>query len=209
MPLTFCARKVASDSQVLCKCDQPLKIFCWKWPQNSEPDSQKHFGNPQRSSLNVLCSGDLWRQLTHYAHTTNGALRNTPVQRKYPIHSCREMLREAVNWIPAQRWPILSLTTKHRAIRWQIFCCPIKSANWQYGKIIMQCSTKCLINKNVQKLEVGWTNYGHRATGGPLNIFCDLRIHQFLKLGVNYPPGVICDSSGGNAEPKPQCCSVL
>jgi len=29
------------------------------------------------------------------------------------------------------------------------------------------------------------------------------------KLGVNYPPGVICGSSGGNAEPKPQCCSVL
>ena len=29
------------------------------------------------------------------------------------------------------------------------------------------------------------------------------------KLGVNYSPGVICRSSGGNAEPKPQCCSVL
>ena len=29
------------------------------------------------------------------------------------------------------------------------------------------------------------------------------------KLGVNYPPGVICGSSGGNAEPKPHCCSVL
>ena len=28
-------------------------------------------------------------------------------------------------------------------------------------------------------------------------------------LGVNYPPGAICGSSGGNAEPKPQCCSVL
>jgi len=24
------------------------------------------------------------------------------------------------------------------------------------------------------------------------------------KLGVNYPSGVICDSSWGNAEPKPQ-----
>jgi len=29
------------------------------------------------------------------------------------------------------------------------------------------------------------------------------------KLGVNYPPGVICDSLEGNAEPKPQCCSTL
>jgi len=29
------------------------------------------------------------------------------------------------------------------------------------------------------------------------------------KLGVNYPPGVKCDSSVGNAEPKPHCCSVL
>jgi len=29
------------------------------------------------------------------------------------------------------------------------------------------------------------------------------------KLGVNYPPGVICDSSGGNTEVKPQCYSVL
>jgi len=29
------------------------------------------------------------------------------------------------------------------------------------------------------------------------------------KLGVNYPPGVICDSSGAQGEPKPQCCSVL
>ena len=29
------------------------------------------------------------------------------------------------------------------------------------------------------------------------------------KLGVNYLPGVICDSSGGNSERKPQCCSVL
>ena len=29
------------------------------------------------------------------------------------------------------------------------------------------------------------------------------------KLGINYPPGVICDSLGGNAEPKPYCCSVL
>ena len=27
-------------------------------------------------------------------------------------------------------------------------------------------------------------------------------------LGVNYPQGVICDSLGGNAEPKPHCCSV-
>jgi len=30
-----------------------------------------------------------------------------------------------------------------------------------------------------------------------------------LKLGVNYHLGVICNSSRGNAEPKPQCCSVL
>jgi len=29
------------------------------------------------------------------------------------------------------------------------------------------------------------------------------------KLGVNYSPGVICDSLVGNAEPKPQFCSVL
>jgi len=29
------------------------------------------------------------------------------------------------------------------------------------------------------------------------------------KLGLNYPPGVICDSSGGNAEPKSRCYSVL
>jgi len=29
------------------------------------------------------------------------------------------------------------------------------------------------------------------------------------KLGVNYPLGVICDSSGVNAKPKPHCCSVL
>jgi len=29
------------------------------------------------------------------------------------------------------------------------------------------------------------------------------------KLGVNYPPGVICDSSECNAEPKPQFCSIL
>ena len=27
-------------------------------------------------------------------------------------------------------------------------------------------------------------------------------------LGVNYPPGVICDSLEGNAEPKPHCCYV-
>ena len=29
------------------------------------------------------------------------------------------------------------------------------------------------------------------------------------KQGVNYPLGVICDSFGGNVEPKPQCCSIL
>jgi len=29
------------------------------------------------------------------------------------------------------------------------------------------------------------------------------------KLGVNYPPGVICDSSRGNAKSKSHCCSVL
>jgi len=29
------------------------------------------------------------------------------------------------------------------------------------------------------------------------------------KLAVNYPPGVICDSLGGNTEPKPQFCSIL
>jgi len=29
------------------------------------------------------------------------------------------------------------------------------------------------------------------------------------KVGVNYPPGVICNPLGGYAEPKPQCCSVL
>jgi len=29
------------------------------------------------------------------------------------------------------------------------------------------------------------------------------------KLGINSPTGVICGSSGGNMEPKPQCCSVL
>ena len=29
------------------------------------------------------------------------------------------------------------------------------------------------------------------------------------KHGVNYPPGVICDSSGGNVEPKSQFCSIL
>jgi len=28
------------------------------------------------------------------------------------------------------------------------------------------------------------------------------------KLGVNYLLGIICDSSEGNAEPKPQCCSI-
>ena len=26
------------------------------------------------------------------------------------------------------------------------------------------------------------------------------------KLGVNYPPGIICDSSESNAEPKPHDC---
>jgi len=29
------------------------------------------------------------------------------------------------------------------------------------------------------------------------------------KLGVNYPPGAIPDFLGGNAKPKPYCCSVL
>ena len=29
------------------------------------------------------------------------------------------------------------------------------------------------------------------------------------KLGENYPPGIICDSSDGNAEPKPHDCFVL
>jgi len=29
------------------------------------------------------------------------------------------------------------------------------------------------------------------------------------KLGVNYPLGVICGTSGGNVEPKRQICSVL
>jgi len=29
------------------------------------------------------------------------------------------------------------------------------------------------------------------------------------KLSANYPPGVICDSSGGNAEPKPHFCCIL
>ena len=29
------------------------------------------------------------------------------------------------------------------------------------------------------------------------------------KVGINYPLGVICDSSVCNAEPKPQCCSAM
>jgi len=29
------------------------------------------------------------------------------------------------------------------------------------------------------------------------------------QTGENYPPGVICDSSGWKPEPNPQCCSVL
>ena len=28
------------------------------------------------------------------------------------------------------------------------------------------------------------------------------------KLGVNYLPGIICDSSGGNAKLKSHCCSI-
>jgi len=31
---------------------------------------------------------------------------------------------------------------------------------------------------------------------------------EFPKLGVNYPSGVICNSSEGNAEPKPQCTPI-
>ena len=36
---------------------------------------------------------------------------------------------------------------------------------------------------------------------------CTIAVVQ--KLGVNYPPGVIHDSSRANAEPKPHRCSVL
>jgi len=29
------------------------------------------------------------------------------------------------------------------------------------------------------------------------------------QTGVNYPTGIICDSLGDNAEPKPLCCSIV
>jgi len=34
-------------------------------------------------------------------------------------------------------------------------------------------------------------------------------LKPYTSFYINYPPGVICNPSGGNAEPKTQCCSTL
>jgi len=50
----------------------------------------------------------------------------------------------------------------------------------------------------------------HRCISGWLWRHCCSTVRPvFPKLGANYPLGVMCNSSRGNAEPTPQCCSLL
>ena len=50
----------------------------------------------------------------------------------------------------------------------------------------------------------------HRCISGWLWRHCCSNVRPiFPKLGANYPLWVMCNSSRDNAEPKPQCCSVL
>jgi len=47
------------------------------------------------------------------------------------------------------------------------------------------------------------------STGSTLFHTSDIGNSSGSQTGVKYSPGVICNSSGGNAQPKSQCCSIL